>query len=154
MANNGEQQTQIAAWSEIDSDSRLRIPTEISSQTMWCIPGHRCDALIELREKGVLIIHDGRRVDDIEEQCRELFEELADKVEALRRAALSRAIYIPASIGKTNRRVTLSAQVLAHLGVTKLARVLCLAYSAKIEVISEARVAELFEAVRLDINLD
>jgi hypothetical protein len=67
--------------------------------------------------------------------------------------ALSRLIFRIAKIGSRNHRLTLNSDVLLHLEVQKPARVLCLVYSDRIEVVSEQTGLRLLDAARRDIVL-
>lgn len=153
-AKHGEIPTTLARWGEIESDARLHIPTDVLSGVDWYVSGKRCDVLIELRERGSFLIHGGAQIAEITEKRKLLFLEHADKVESLRRIAISHAQFLQAAIGQSNRRITLPVSILSHLGVTKPARVLCLAYAGRIEVLSEERANTLMGVAHIDINVD
>jgi hypothetical protein len=94
------------------------------------------------------------RAEELTEQRRTLLEEFDDQIEAQRRIALSHSIFIPASIGEKNRRITLRASVLDHLRISKPVRVLCLGYAGHLEILSDERAAALAVVTSVDISLD
>jgi hypothetical protein len=153
-ADHGEIRPSVASWGEIDADNRLHIPTDVLSYLTWYETKKPCPVLIELREPGCLRLHHGGRAKELVEQRQTLLDEFDDQIEAQRRIALSHAIFIPASIGEKNRRITLRTSVLDHLRVSKLVRVLCLGYANHVEILSEESAATLAVATRIDINLD
>jgi hypothetical protein len=143
----------VASWGDIDADNRLHIPSDVLSHLTWYETRGACAVLVELREPGCLRLHHGDRTKELTDQRQTILEEFDDQMEAQRRIALSHAIFIPATIGEKNRRITLRASVLDHLRVNKLARVLCLGYADHLEILSEERAATLAIAMRVDINL-
>jgi hypothetical protein len=155
VAKPGERiDARAAEWSEIDQDSRVRLPHEVTAVVSWYITGSAVDVLLEMRDDGVVLVHPASRRREVEERRQALISEFNDRVEGLRRAAISCAVFRPAAIGKGNRRITLQTSVLQHLGVTKPARVLCLAYADRIEILSETKAKELIMASRADIMLE
>jgi DNA-binding transcriptional regulator/RsmH inhibitor MraZ len=153
VANRGEIRPPVASWGEIDADSRLHVPSDVLSYLTWYETRKPCAVLVELREPGCLRLHHGDRIRELTQQRQTVLEEFDDQIEAQRRVAISHAIFIPATIGEKNRRITLRASVLDHLRISKLARVLCLGYANHLEILSEERAATLVVATRIDIDL-
>lgn len=153
-AQGGELPLTVARWGEVEPDARLHIPKEVLLNFDWYVAGKSCAVLIELRpERGSIWIRRGTHLNELAAKRKVLLEEHSDKTEALRRIAMSQLLFLEAAIGKTNRRITLPASVLDHLKVGKPAKVLCLAYASRIEILSEERVAALSETTRIDINI-
>jgi DNA-binding transcriptional regulator/RsmH inhibitor MraZ len=153
LENSGEIKLTEAEWTEVDSDGRLHLPAKIASSVTWYRTGQTCEVVLELSKKGSLLIHGGSVWSEIEEQRQTLENEFAKGIDGKRRVALSHLVFRKASIGKSNRRVGLQAEVLHHLGIQKPARVVCLVYSDKVEVLCEEAVAQELNSTRKDIVL-
>jgi hypothetical protein len=153
-ANLGDRLHTAAEWTEIDGDARIRLPQEVITMISWYAAGDAIDVLLELREEGSVLVHSGARRQEVEQLRQALVTEFGGRVEGLRRAAISCAVFRTATIGKSNRRITLHTAVLEHLRVTKPARVLCLAYADRIEILSEAQAKEHIAITSADIRLE
>jgi hypothetical protein len=151
MAKAGD--TVFAKWAEVEADGRLRLPTEITSRLSWYTPGVELEVLIELCEKGSLLIHAGTRIAEVEEQRSQLLRDF-EGLEGPRRVALTYSFFFAGRFGKSNRQIVLRSSALAHLGIAKPNRVLCLVYVDRIEVLSEAKYEELSKIIRLDVVLE
>ena len=151
MAILGAGGTVAATWAEVEADGRLHIPSEIVAVISWYKPG--CNVVVELGNPGSILIRDYSVTAEIEQQRLALAEEFPGELEGPRRLALSRLIFRIAKIGSRNHRLTLNSDVLLHLEVQKPARVLCLVYSDRIEVVSEQTGLRLLDAARRDIVL-
>jgi hypothetical protein len=143
----------FAKWSDVEPDGRLHLPTEITSMLSWYVSGSACEVLMELREEGSLLIHAGSRIVEVEEQRLQVLEDFHG-VEGLRRVALTHSVFCQGKFGRSNRRITLQASVLAHLGVAKPSRVLCLVYADRIEILSKSKYLEMSELTKSDVTLD
>jgi DNA-binding transcriptional regulator/RsmH inhibitor MraZ len=150
-ANSGEIKGAEAEWAEVDSDGRLHLPVKIASSVTWYRTGQACEVVLEFHKKGCLLIHGGSVWSEIEEQRKALEHEFAGEIAGKRRVALSHLVFRKASIGKSNRRIGLQAEVLQHLGVQKPARVVCLSYADKVEVLCEEAVGQELDSTRNDI---
>jgi hypothetical protein len=119
----------------------------------WYVAGDTTEVLLELRDEGSVLIHSGTRGQEVQQLRQALVNEFKGRVEGLRRAAVSCAVFRSATIGKSNRRIMLHTSVLRHLGVTKPARVLCLVYADRIEILSEPKAREYILITGSDIGL-
>jgi hypothetical protein len=151
MAKTGEKV--FAKWADVEPDGRLHLPTEITSRVSWYVRGAEIEVLVELREEGALLIHAGSRMAEVEDQRTQILQDF-EGLEGLRRVALTHSVFFPGRFGRSNRQMMLRSSVLAHLGIAKPNKVLCLVYADRIEVLSEAKYHELSKATKLDVVLN